>query len=111
MHSCLDVSIVLPLVVLVATEHCSLNFIVAKQLFGASFYRRNNPAWRHKEQLLQFDREFASRTIVLDYMANYESDQVAAWLTPEQQEEAAQKEQERQDQLHKRKNMELNIAM
>jgi len=72
---------------------------------------RNDPAWRHKERLLQFDREFASRTIVLDDMANYESDQVAAWLTPEQQAEAAQKEQERQDQLHKRKNMQLNIAM
>ena len=95
--------------VFVATEYCNLTFKTI--IWRILSHRRNDPAWRHKERLLQFDREFASRTIVLDDMANYESDQVAAWLTPEQQAEAAQKEQERQDQLHKRKNMQLNIAM
>ena len=59
-------------------------------------------AWKHKERLLRYDREFAQRTIILDDQSDYYNRQTSMWSTDEEQAEAARLEQERHDDIHKR---------
>lgn len=67
-------------------------------------------AWKHKERLLRYDREFAQRTIILDDQSDYYNRQTSMWSTDEEQTEAARLEQERHNDIHKRKmNMNLGI--
>ena len=66
-------------------------------------------AWQHKERLLRYDRESAQRTIILDDQADYYS--TTAWLTEEEQDEAARQEQERQDRVHKRQHVKLSLDL
>jgi len=67
-------------------------------------------AWKHKERLLRYDREFAQRTVILDDQADYYNDTTSAWLTEEEQEVAANNEHQRYDDIHKRKKMQLNLG-
>ena len=68
-------------------------------------------AWKHKERLLRYDREFAQRTVILDDQADYYNNTTSAWLDEDEQADAARHEQQRQDEIHKRKNMQLNFAL
>jgi hypothetical protein len=68
-------------------------------------------AWKYKERLLRYDREFAQRTVILDDQADYYSDTTSAWLTEEEREAAANNEQQRHDDIHKRKKMQLNLRL
>ena len=51
-----------------------------------------DPAWVHKERLLQFDRENAQRTVVLDEAADDYENSNSMWLTREEQVEAKTKD-------------------
>ena len=66
-------------------------------------------AWRHKERLLRYDRDFAARTTVFDDQADYYS-QDSAWLTAEERDRAEQQEREKQEELL-RKRMQLNLRI
>jgi activating signal cointegrator 1 len=66
-------------------------------------------AWRHKERLLRYDRDFAARTTVFDDQADYYS-QDSAWLTAEERERAEQQEREKREELL-RKRMQLNLRI
>ncbi len=64
----------------------------------------------HKERLLKFDRESASRTVVFDSQADYYSNSKSNWLTKEEQLDAEMKEENRRKELHSRKfKLELDI--
>jgi hypothetical protein len=78
---------------------------------GGSVSSADAAAWKHKERLLRYDREFAQRTVILDDQVDYYRNQTSTWLTDEEKADAAAKEEERQDQVHKRKQMELNLAL
>jgi hypothetical protein len=62
----------------------------------------NNDAWEQKERLLQYDREFAQRTIILDDQADYYNRTTSNWLNEQEQQEAQLLEQQRSDALQKR---------
>ena len=62
----------------------------------------NTEAWEQKERLLQYDREFAQRTIILDDQADYYNRTTSNWLNEHEQQEAQQLEQQRTDALQKR---------
>lgn len=64
----------------------------------------------HKERLLDFDRNSASRTKVYDSQSDYYSSSTSNWLTETEQKEAALKEEERVKEIHSiRHVLELNI--
>ena len=64
----------------------------------------------HKERLLQFDRDSASRTQVYDSQADYYSNSSSNWLSEKEQLDAAIKEEERKKNLHSIKHvMNLDI--
>ena len=71
---------------------------------------RATEAWEHKERLLNYDREFAKRTVILDDQADYFNRQTSVWSTDKEQSEAACLEQQRQDDIHKRKTQ-LNLGI
>ena len=52
-------------------------------------------AWEQKERLLQYDREFAQRTIILDDQADYYNRATSNWLNESEQRQAQEQEQER----------------
>ena len=62
----------------------------------------NNEAWEQKERLLQYDREFAQRTIILDDQADYYNRTTSNWLNEHEQQDAQQQEQQRSDAIQKR---------
>ena len=67
-------------------------------------------AMLHKERLLQFDRDSASRTQVYDSQSDYYANSRSNWLTEKEQLESEMKEEERRTELHSRKQiMELDI--
>ena len=61
-----------------------------------------NEAWEQKERLLQYDREFAQRTIILDDQADYYNRTTSNWLNEQEQQEAQQLEQERTNAIQTR---------
>jgi Putative zinc finger motif, C2HC5-type. len=63
----------------------------------------------HKERLLQFDRENASRTIVYDDQADYFQNSHCTWLTEDERKDALSKEEKRRKDLHTIKKHVLNI--
>eukprot|EP00586_Coscinodiscus_wailesii_P010348 CAMPEP_0172498388 /NCGR_PEP_ID=MMETSP1066-20121228/113217_1 /TAXON_ID=671091 /ORGANISM="Coscinodiscus wailesii, Strain CCMP2513" /LENGTH=342 /DNA_ID=CAMNT_0013271649 /DNA_START=73 /DNA_END=1101 /DNA_ORIENTATION=+ len=67
-------------------------------------------AMKHKERLLQFDRESAQRTVVYDDQEDYFSNSKSRWLTEEEQGVANEKERLRREELLGRKKHILNIA-
>lgn len=72
--------------------------------------QQNDAAWKLKEQLLQFDKDHAKRTVVLDDQADYYSNQTSAWLDHGEQEKAKQDEDRRIQDLHYRKKQHLDVA-
>lgn len=86
------------------TSPCSLFF---KLLYSSS----SDEAWKHKERLLRYDREFAQRTVILDDQADYFTGQTSMWSTDEERAEAARQEQQRHDEIHRRKKMQLNLGL
>ena len=65
----------------------------------------------HKERLLQYDRESAKRTVVLDDQADYFSATDARFLTEQERQDAADREEERSCQMHQRQKMMLNLGL
>ena len=64
----------------------------------------------HKERLLEFDRNSASRTKVYDSQSDYYSNSTSNWLTEEEQLKAALMEEERVKEIHSRKHfLNLNV--
>ena len=59
----------------------------------------------HKNRLLQFDRESASRTQIFDSQADYYSNSTSNWLSEKEQLDAEDKEEERRQDLHSRKHI------
>jgi hypothetical protein len=72
---------------------------------------RKDDAWIHKERLLRYDREAAQRTVVVDDQADYYSNATSVWLTENERNEAAAQEKQRQEDIHLRKKMQLNLAL
>jgi Putative zinc finger motif, C2HC5-type len=72
---------------------------------------RKDDAWIHKERLLRYDREVAQRTVVVDDQADYYSNATSVWLTENERNEAAAQEKQRQEDIHLRKKMQLNLAL
>jgi Putative zinc finger motif, C2HC5-type len=72
---------------------------------------RKDDAWIHKESLLRYDREVAQRTVVIDDQADYYSNATSVWLTENERNEAAAQEKQRQEDIHLRKKMQLNLAL
>lgn len=68
-----------------------------------------NKAVMHKERLLQFDRENASRTVVYDDQADYFQNSLCTWLTEDERNDALSKEERRRRDLHSVKKHVLNI--
>jgi activating signal cointegrator 1 len=62
----------------------------------------NKEAWEQKERLLQYDREFAQRTIILDDQADYYNRATSSWLSEQERQEAEKHEQERANAIQKR---------
>jgi activating signal cointegrator 1 len=62
----------------------------------------NIEAWEQKERLLQYDREFAQRTIILDDQADYYNRTTSNWLNDQEQQEAQKQEQERSNAIQSR---------
>jgi hypothetical protein len=67
-------------------------------------------AWRHKERLLRYDRDFASRTAVFDDQADYYSKE-SAWLTEDERIEAEERERQQQQTDALRRRMQLNLRI
>jgi hypothetical protein len=67
-------------------------------------------AWRHKERLLLYDREFASRTKVFDDQADYYRKE-SAWLTEDERLEAEKRERQHQEEEAMRRRMKLNLRL
>jgi len=69
-------------------------------------------AIRHKERLLEFDRECAKRTIVLDDQADYFKNSSSTWLSGDERQQAAELDDTRRRGLHQRKKpvMKLDIV-
>jgi len=70
----------------------------------------DDEAWKHKERLLRYDREFAQRTVILDDQADYFNREMSMWSSEEERAAAARQEQERHDDIHKRK-MQMNLGL
>jgi len=70
----------------------------------------DDEAWKHKERLLRYDREFAQRTVILDDQADYFNREMSMWSTEEERAAAARQEQERHDDIQKRK-MQMNLGL
>ena len=94
--------------------HCSN--LVAETIISGNVDGNNNlddgmiKAILHKERLLDFDRNSASRTKVYDSQSDYYSSSTSNWLTEEEQVEAALKEAERVKEIHSKKHvLALNI--
>ena len=68
----------------------------------------SDKAQQHKERLLQFDREFARRTVVLDDQSDYYSSQ--NWLSEDEKREADERESQHVRDLHTRKKQQLDIV-
>jgi hypothetical protein len=68
-----------------------------------------NKAVMHKERLLQFDSENASRTVVYDDQADYFQNSLCTWLTEDERNDAFSKEERRRKDLHTIKKHVLNI--
>jgi hypothetical protein len=59
-------------------------------------------AWKQKELMVQFDREFARRTVVYDEQADYFSNSTSSWLTGKEREEETKKDEVKRKELHRR---------
>lgn len=68
-----------------------------------------NEAWLHKERLLQFDREFARRTVILDDQEDFYANSTSTWLTEEEKHEAQGKVEDRQNELNHRKKQTMSL--
>mmetsp|Transcript_22191 Transcript_22191/g.33807 ORF Transcript_22191/g.33807 Transcript_22191/m.33807 type:complete len:357 (-) Transcript_22191:126-1196(-) len=66
-------------------------------------------AMLHKERLLQFDKDSASRTVVYDDQADYFQNESSMWLTNEEQKENSVKEEKRRQDMHTIKKQILKI--
>ena len=69
-----------------------------------------SPEERHKERLLQFDREVAQRTQVIDERADEYENSSSQWLTEEERAEAERKDELKRAEMHSVKKATLNIA-
>jgi hypothetical protein len=69
----------------------------------------NDPAIRHKERLLEYDRTSASRTLIHDDQEDYYSAANSMWSTEQEREDNRLKEESRQLRLHERKKPVLNV--
>jgi activating signal cointegrator 1 len=67
-------------------------------------------AWNRKEMLLQFDRESAERTVVIDDQNDYYTTSTSQWVTEDERAIASELEETRSNNLHQRKNMTLNVT-
>lgn len=68
-----------------------------------------NEAWLHKERLLQFDREFARRTVILDDQEDFYANSTSNWLTEEEKQVAQGKVEDRQNELNHRKKQTMSL--
>ncbi|KAL9187042.1 hypothetical protein ACHAXT_010762 [Thalassiosira profunda] len=66
-------------------------------------------ALRHKERLLQFDRESVKRTHIHDDQEDYFAVSNSMWATSDEQEDARQLEEERRKKIHERGNQVMSI--
>ena len=80
---------------------CSYLVVEHVRLEGEAFDR----AIMHKERLLEFDRQSASRTQVYDSQADYYSNSRSNWLSENEQLDAERKEEERRKEVHSRKHV------
>jgi hypothetical protein len=69
----------------------------------------DDPAIRHKERLLEYDRTSASRTLIHDDQEDYYSAANSMWSTEQEREDNRLKEESRQLKLHERKKPVLNV--
>ena len=69
----------------------------------------NDPATRHKERLLEYDRTAAARTLIHDDQEDYYSAANSMWSTEQEREDNRLKEESRQHSLHERKKPVLNV--
>jgi Putative zinc finger motif, C2HC5-type len=69
-----------------------------------------NEAWEQKERLLQYDREFVQRTIILDDQADYYNQATSNWLTESEEKKAQQLEQIRYNDIQTRGKMKLHLS-
>jgi len=96
---------------ILTVHHGDLTCQSALSFILFSFCRSStDEAWKHKERLLRYDQEFAQRTVILDDQADYFNNQMSMWSTDEERAEAARQEQQRQDDIHKRK-MQMNLGL
>lgn len=69
----------------------------------------NDPATRHKERLLEYDRTAAARTLIHDDQEDYYSAANSMWSSEQEREDNRLKEESRQHNLHERKKPVLNV--
>lgn len=68
-------------------------------------------AWARKDRLLQYERENTQRTVVLDDQADHFGSQDSTWLTQEEKAEAKERSDARDNALHRRNKVQLNIDL
>jgi uncharacterized Zn finger protein (UPF0148 family) len=88
--------------------HCG--HLVQEVTLPANATQDDKKDWLHKERLLQFDRENAQRTVVIDEAADEYENSNSNWLTMEEQEEAEKRDDLKRADLHSLKKQTLNIA-
>ncbi len=90
--------------------HCpSCGNLVEKPKVSVGAGKEMDKATLHKERLLKFDRDSASRTVVYDDQADYFQNSTSTWLTNEEQKDAGIQEEKRRRDLHTIKKHVLNI--
>ena len=80
---------------------CSFPVLECTRLEGEAY----DKAIMHKERLLEFDRQSASRMQVYDSQADYYSNSRSNWLSENEQLDANRKEEERRKGVHSRKHV------
>jgi hypothetical protein len=84
-------------------------FLNSHCCFCLFFSFERNEAWARKERLLQYERESAERTVVLDDQADHFSSQDSAWLTEDERADAKERSDARSHEMSHRKKVQLSI--
>lgn len=78
------------------------NPLVESDKYRQEKFKQDNVAWKQKELMVQYDREYARRTVVYDEQADYYSNSTSSWLTGKEREEESKKDESNRRVLHDR---------
>jgi ribosomal protein L37E len=94
-------------------DYCAFcGYLVEEKSIHLRNDRIDAASWELQQRLLRYDRQFAQRTVVVDDQADYYSSQATStWLNESEQQEAAQREVQRHNEMHHRQKMTLDLDL